>query len=186
MTKVIIIHGSFGSPTENWFPWLKQRVVEAGQTAFVPTFPTPEQQSLENWRTVFEQQVGTISRDCLLVGHSLGVAFIFDLLERSIDPVRASFFVSGFVGELGDPQFDNVNRSFVCRDFDWKKIRSNMGKAFLYHGDTDPYVPLEKCKELSKRLQVKPNLIKNGGHLNAAAGYETFDALWSDLAPLLS
>ena len=24
MTKVILIHGAYGNPEENWFPWLKE------------------------------------------------------------------------------------------------------------------------------------------------------------------
>ena len=36
MTKVFLIHGSHGSPEENWFPWLKQELEKAGLEVIVP------------------------------------------------------------------------------------------------------------------------------------------------------
>lgn len=186
MRTVIIIHGSYGSPDENWIPWLKRQVEESGHQALAPAFPTPEGQSLEAWRQIFEKQAGSLTGDHLLVGHSLGVAFILDILERSAGAVRGSFFASGFVGELGDPVFDDVNRTFSCKEFNWQRIRENMGSAFMYHGDNDPYVPRSKSLELAGHLKLSPKFIPNGGHLNSTAGYVRFDALWSDISKLLS
>jgi predicted alpha/beta hydrolase family esterase len=185
MRTVIIIHGSYGSPDENWFPWLKKQVRDAGHKAIVPEFPTPDGQNLESWRRTFDAMAGGLTRDNILVGHSLGVAFILDIVERSAQSMCGSFFASGFIGELGNPQFDAVNKSFVCREFDWAKIRENAGRMFLYHGDNDPYVPLSKCWELSSKLHVEPRVIHNGGHLNSAAGYMKFEELWADMSELL-
>lgn len=185
MHTVVIIHGSYGSPTENWFPWLAAQVRGRGHHVIVPSFPTPEGQSPTSWRKEFEAQVSRVNSNTILVGHSLGVAFILDVLERSKKPVAGTFLASGFLGELGNAQFDDVNRTFVCRDFNWEKICLSMGKAFVYHGDNDPYVPISKCSELSLKLNIVPNIIARGGHLNAEAGYMEFFQLWSDLSELL-
>ena len=48
MTNIIIIHGSYGNPNENWFPWLKSELKKLKCNVFVPKFPTPENQSLES------------------------------------------------------------------------------------------------------------------------------------------
>jgi predicted alpha/beta hydrolase family esterase len=186
MRTVVIIHGSYGSPDENWFPWLKLQAELTGHRTVVPTFPTPKGQSLDSWREVSNRAVGPLTGDHLLVGHSLGVAFILDLLERSPVAVRASFLVSGFIGELGNPEFDQVNETFVSRKFIWPKIRANMGHAFIYHGRNDPYVSISKCKELADKLNVTPVIVENGGHLNSSSGYVSFDLLWSQLKPLLN
>ena len=37
--KIFIIHGSFGNPGENWFPWLKIQLVNCGHEVITPTFP---------------------------------------------------------------------------------------------------------------------------------------------------
>ena len=34
-----IIHGSFGSPFENWFPWLHDFIESDGKQVYVPDFP---------------------------------------------------------------------------------------------------------------------------------------------------
>jgi predicted alpha/beta hydrolase family esterase len=46
MANIFIIHGSYGNPDENWFPWLKKELEQEGHKVFVPKFPTPEDQSL--------------------------------------------------------------------------------------------------------------------------------------------
>ena len=127
-----------------------------------------------------------IERDSIFVGHSLGPAFILSVLERLEHPVRASFFVSGFVGALGNQAFDNINRSFVERPFDYQKIRSNCRKFMLFHADNDPYVPVEKARELAERLGGTLEIVKGAGHFNEAAGYTKFELLLSKIAEELS
>jgi uncharacterized protein len=185
MTTVVLIHGTYGSPTENWFPWLREQIRDAGHNVKTPSFSTPDGQSLTSWRRQFDEQVGSIGSDCVLVGHSLGALFMCDLLERSQKPIRASFFASGFSSLLGNPEFDVPNATFVRSDFDWKRIRKNGGKMFAYFGDNDPYVPKKASEEFASKLGVHPKVISGGGHLNDSAGFKKFDVLWADLSPLL-
>ena len=118
-SRVLIVHGSFGGHDENWFPWLAEQVRLLGHEALVPAFPTPESQTLDNWRAAFESQVGSLTEGSVLVGHSLGAGFILALLEGSDVSVLGTFLVSGFIGRLGLDEFDTVNDSFVCRPFQW-------------------------------------------------------------------
>jgi predicted alpha/beta hydrolase family esterase len=89
------------------------------------------------------------------------------------------------LGKLGLEQFDVINESFVCREFNWEQIRRNAGKVYVYNSDNDPYVPLSKGKELAEKLGVKLIIIKNAGHINASAGYTTFPRLLEDIRTLL-
>jgi hypothetical protein len=41
MRNIFIIHGSYGYPEENWFPWLKKELSKLGHRVFVPKFPIP-------------------------------------------------------------------------------------------------------------------------------------------------
>ena len=184
-TKVVIIHGSYGSPQENWFPWLATEVQKLGCDAIVPSFPTPDGQSLESWRQAFAEQVGQVEAEMLFVGHSLGPAFILHLLQESPVAVRGTFLVSGFLGLLGLEDFDPINESFVCGEFDWSRIRERAGVARIYNSDNDPYVPLERGQEIAEGLGVQLSVVKNGGHINASAGFRSFPRLLNDMRPLL-
>lgn len=176
-----IIHGAYGNPDENWFPWLKQQLESHGHTVSIPAFPTPENQTLANWMDVFSPYLPKIDRETVFVGHSLGPAFILSVLERISVPVQSCFFVSGFVGLLGDKRFDSINSSFVTKDFHWQRIRENCGRFVLYHSDNDPYVPAEKAHELATKLNGELIVVSGGGHLNADGGYHTFPALLDDI-----
>lgn len=183
-TNAFIIHGAYGSPEENWFPWLENRLQENGVQTFVPDFPTPEGQKLANWMDVFDRYSGEVNEETIMVGHSLGPAFILNLLERGIH-IRAAFLVSGFAGLLGDEKFDSINRSFVDREFDFSTIRSNCQEFILYHSPDDPYVPMENAEELEIKLDAELRVIDGAGHFNKDAGYDRFPLLWNDINALL-
>jgi predicted alpha/beta hydrolase family esterase len=183
--KVIIIHGSFGSSEENWFPWLASEIRKIEHEATVPTFPTPEGQNLRNWLNAFKKQVGSLEPNMVLVGHSLGPSFILTLLERSKSAVLGTFLVSGFLGSLNNPTFDDVNSTFVNRDFNWPLIRSHAGIIHVYNSDNDPYVPIKKGRELAQNLGVELTLVKGGGHINSSAGYDKFPRLLDDIRKLI-
>lgn len=186
MSEIIIIHGTGGSPERNWFPWLAAELRKRGHTAKVPRMPTPQGQSLEGWFTAFAEVVGDCTSDTVLIGHSLGAAFILRLLERLSTPIRGSLFVAGFLGELGLPEFDTLNASFVRSPFRWGEIRRNRGFARVYHGDDDPYVPLSQAQELSREIGAALVQIPGGRHLNAEGGYTKFELLLNDLVLLLA
>ena len=185
-TRALVVHGSYGAPDSSWLPWLRGRLEAAGLDTFAPRFPTPEGQSLESWRSVFDDEVGTVGEGWLLFGHSLGVPFLLDVLERSEAPVDGLFVVSGFAGLLDLELFDSVNRSFVDREFEWDVIGERVQTAFVYQGDDDPYVPQKWGTYLAERLHTNLRLIPGGGHLNSVSSQEKLDVLWTDAVPLIS
>ena len=183
--NVFIIHGSFGNPEENWFPWLKGELEKLEHKVFVPAFPTPEGQSLAVWMNAFEEYKQYLDEETIFVGHSLGPAFILNVLEGLNKPVKAAFFVAGFVGSLNNPEFDELNRSFADRVFDWKKIKENCRQFFVFYSDNDPYIPIQKAQNLGQMLDTKPIMVKEAGHFNDAAGYTKFPALLEKIKNLV-
>ena len=181
----MIIHGSYGHPKENWFPWLKEEQEKIDCRVFVPKFPTPKNQSLENWLKVFENYEKYLNEDTILVGHSLGPAFILTILEKLDRKIKAAFFVSGFISLLNNKEFDELNKTFVERKFNWEKIKQNCTKFIIYHSDNDPYVPLEKAKELAESLDTEAVIIKGAGHFNENSGYKKFEILLKDIKKIL-
>src|SRR3989338_8629887 len=108
MTNIIIIHGTGGNPNGIWFPWLKSELEKSDCRVFVPKFPTPENQSLENWLKVFKEYEQYLDENSIVVGHSLGSAFLLSVLEDFNRPIKATFFVAGFTGLLNNPDFDEL------------------------------------------------------------------------------
>jgi len=176
MVNVIIIHGSYGNPEENWFPWMKKQLEILGCKVYVPKFPTPENQSLETWLKVFEKYDKYLNDETILIGHSLGPSFILNILERTDKKIKATFLVSGFTGLLNH-DIDKINGTFTDRMFDWKKIKTNCSRFHVINSDNDPYVPLVKGKDLARKLGTELIILKNAGHINAAAGYTRFPML---------
>lgn len=183
--RVVIVHGAYGSPEENWIPWLKQELEKLECRVIVPRFPTPEGQELNAWLEILDQAVPGWNKGIILVGHSLGPALILKKIEELKRPIRAAFLVAGAVGPIGIEEFDSINVSFFEKGFVWAEIKQNCQNFFVYNSDNDPYVPLSHGKGLAQSLGVELKVIPQGGHLNEAAGYTQFPRLLEDIKKLL-
>lgn len=170
--KVLIIHGYAGYPEENWFPWLQEQLQHIGHDVFVPPFPTPENQTLESWRAVLAEV--PIDKDTIVIGHSLGGAFLLDILERH--RLAGAVFVAAVSGPIPRP-VDKEITEFTHRRFDWPAIVRNVEAVAVYHSDDDPFIPLAQARSLAKRFGTAVQVMENGGHLNAASGFVEFPAL---------
>ena len=183
--KVFIIHGAYGHPKGNWFPWLRKELEKKEVEVYVPKFPTPEGQILDNWFKVFDEYMNIIDENTIMVGHSLGAAFILNILGRIEREIKAAFLVAPFVGLLGNPTFDTINKTFTDREFNWEKIRSNCKRFYVYSSDNDPYVPIDKGKFLAEKLNAMFRIIHGAKHFNGSAGYTKFELLLKDIEKML-
>jgi len=179
--NAFIIHGTYGDPDENWFPWLKRKLEAKGIDAYLPKFPTPTNQTLDNWDTVFENYKDLLNSQSIMIGHSLGPAFIINLLERIDTQIDSAFLVSAFFDFLDNPEFDELNKTFIDRDIDFSKVKSNCKTFYNYHSENDPYVPLDKARRLANKLEARFKIIEEGGHFNEDAGYTKFPILLEDI-----
>ncbi len=174
---VIICHGTMGSPKGNWFQWAKNRFEKLGHTVYVPTFPTPEEQTKDNWCEALRNQAPIFGQDTILIGHSISATFLLHILEVVKAPVHQSIFVSSVMDDIGNTDYDELNSSFVHHQFGWDTINKNKGIATIFHGDNDPYVPMSHAERLSENLKTPVSVIENGGHLNSESGYIEFPQL---------
>lgn len=176
MTKVFIIHGTGSTPDSNWFPWLKSELESLGCKVIVPIFPSPMGQNLQNWLKVLAPGDDRLE-DCILIGHSLGPAFILNLLELTPHMVKAAFFVAGFVGLLNNEHFDSLNQTFVDKPFDWVRIKEHCKNFTVIQSKDDPYVPFERGEFLTQQLDGELVALENAGHINESAGFREFQQL---------
>ena len=177
--RVIVLHGAHGGPDTNWFPWLQAELQAEGVEVVRPRFPTPDGQSLQVWLDAYDRAVTPLPPlPTLLVGHSLGAAFALRLVQRADSPFAGLFLAAGFIGALGLPDYDAINRSFFADPFDWSGIRAKMGAAVgCWAGDDDPYVPLARSQAVADGLRTRLRIVPGGGHLNSETAFETFPDL---------
>ncbi|MFP4402657.1 MAG: RBBP9/YdeN family alpha/beta hydrolase [Candidatus Nanoarchaeia archaeon] len=175
--NIFIIHGAYGTGEENWIPWLKEELEQEHHRVIVPRFPTPQHQTLENWLNVFEECREHITQDSIFIGHSIGCAFILSLLETLNIKIKGCIFVAGFVDYLNNEVFDELNKTFVDKLFDWNTIYNNCEQFYVLQSKDDPYVDFLKGVELSRNLKTLPIPYDNAGHFNSDAGFDTFEDL---------
>ncbi len=185
MTNVFIFHGTNGYPEENWFPWLKQKLEKLGCKVIVPQFPTPENQTVENWLKIFKNYEKFYDESAILVGHSLGGTFLLHVLEKYNVKIKAAFIIAAPVGVLPIKNYDSDKLFLGKFLFDWEKIKNHCRHFSVFQSDNDPYVSLGNGKELSKRLNTELIFIQNAGHFNKAAGYTKFEMLLEKIRNIL-
>jgi len=182
MANIFIFHGVGGHPQENWFPWLQKELKALGHNLFIPQFPTPDNQTLDQWLNVLDSYQDKFNEDTILIGHSLGVPFCLNVLEKY--SAKAAFLVAGFVGKA-ENEFDEGMKTFAQREFDWKQIKEHCQQYKIYHSDNDPYISLDKPQRIADQLKVEITVVPGAGHFNESAGYTTFDLLLSDIEQFL-
>ncbi len=183
--RAIILHGTMGSPEGNWFPWLSQQLCTLGVETIVPRMPTPENQTLECWRAAFAAQCGAVDGETILIGHSCGAVMAMRLLEEDGPPIRGTVLVAPPYRELGIPEFDRLNSTFLAAPFQWERIIARAGELAYLMGDNDQFVPQEQLLAIAAALRVTPTIFPGGGHLNAATGYTSFPELLETVRPWL-
>ena len=176
MYDYLIIHGSYGSPFENWFPWLFNKLEQEGKKVLAPQFPTISQ-NYDNWNSVMQTYDKYIDNNTSIIAHSLGPAFIIDYLYEHKKSVKNLFLVAPFYGLINIADFDFVNKTFFVLS-DLTKANEYFHSAWCIFSDNDPYVPISLSKNFSGALNATELIITGGGHLNSSAGYTTFKELW--------
>ncbi len=183
--NVFIFHGTKGHPKENWFPWLKRELELLGCNVFVPQFPTPENQDPEHWFEVFKKYEDLYSPDTILVGHSLGGAFLLRVLEKYDTKIKAAYCVAAPIGILPLKNYKG-DKPFIEEPFDWELIKTHADKFYVFHSDNDPLVCLGNGEELAKNLGVDLILVKNAGHFNTEVGYKKFELLLENIKRIIT
>lgn len=189
--QFLLIHGSFGSPEENWFPDLKTDLESLGQTVIAPQFPVDDwdqmvkdgpkkplkNQSLDSWLRTFEKDVLPKLRPkekIVFVGHSLGPVFILHAISKYKISVECAIFVSPFLDKLDRWEFNHANQTFYKTDFDFETIKKFMPVSYVLYSDNDPYVTKNHSMRFAGALESSTILVRSAGHMNAAVNLNEF------------
>ncbi len=175
----IIIHGSFGSPFSNWFPWLRKEIENQELDVYTPDFPTGVGfQNYDNWSNLLNSYVsaGILNENTVIFAHSIAPIFICKFLCENKIKIKRLVCVCGFNNYFGiNEEYDIVNGSMYFDNL--SDVKKYCDEIICYYTENDPYVKYEVEKEFAETIASKIVVIKDGGHLNAESGYVKFEEL---------
>ncbi|MBI4067134.1 alpha/beta hydrolase [Candidatus Gottesmanbacteria bacterium] len=185
MANIFIIHGSYGNPEENWFPWLKGELEKLGHRVLVPQFPIPKEQDasygghvLGDWFGTFDQYRKFVDEDTMFVSHSRGGVFLFQLFPSFKVSIRATFLVAPWMVYHWYAKGSKKIDSFHEKPFDWEKIKK-ASRYFEIYQSTNDDTPVSEGEEIARKLGGNITIVENAGHFNVAYDkkYKKFDLL---------
>ena len=181
MKRAVILHGTGGSPTENWFPWLKTQLELVGYEVWVPQLPGAGRPNTRYY-TDFLLSSKWDFQDNLLIGHSSGAVEILHLLQNlpKGTTVKTAVCVAAFSEYLAkEPKWENLTELFV-EPFDFPTITSKAKTILFVHAADDPYCDPRKAEELADAVGGKYIELTSGGHFSAGKDprYQTFPKLF--------
>jgi uncharacterized protein len=186
MYNFVIVHGTFGSPFENWFPWLYNQLASLGYSVLVPQLPTPEFQSFDNWARVLDSYIDYFDENTTFIGHSIGASFIVNyILEKKIK-LGKFISVSGFYGTIGAANttiIDELNDSFWCKsEHELMTFKNYVQSTIGYISSNDPYISYKQLAHFTEIIGFDSvQLIPNAGHFNTTGGYNIFPQLLNSI-----
>jgi predicted alpha/beta hydrolase family esterase len=151
MKNALILHGTGGYPTENWFDWLKQELEKLDWQVWVPHLPGNDRPSTLRYnKFLLEENTWDLNDQSIIVGHSSGAVTIFGLLQALPDDVVVDtcYLIGAFKDNTG---WDALDGMFEV-PFDFEKIKKHAKKFVFIHADDDPYCPLEHAEYLAEKI----------------------------------
>ncbi len=180
MKNVLILHGSFGNPDKNWYPYVGKKAQAKGYVVHIPQLTHIDKLDLDKTYTFLIEQ-NFINSETVLIGHSSGAAYILGIFQR-VTPtlvLQKAILVAGFVdAHLTDELFQVVSKEHYYKLFppkwDWEKIKNSCKKFIIIQSNNDPYVQMRHAEFLTKKLNGKLVIIKNGRHFSVSTGGNRF------------
>jgi leucyl-tRNA synthetase len=166
----ILLPGWTSTEKDNFYPWLKENLGPAAAIVkYKPLDGNSETEVLQDLAARVKLTDKTV-----LVGHSLGGAMALKLLEQSNQKIAKLVLVASFV----TPKFKDKARPFETQmnwDFDFEKIKKNVGEIVVLSDETDHVVPESAAVELAEKLGGR--LVKFQAQESHVKGKEEPDVL---------
>lgn len=181
MKNALILHGTQGNSSSNWFPWLKDELSKKGYQVWLPDLPGAEEPILDNYtRFIFSNKDWQFNQDSIIIGHSSGAIAILAILNELPENIvvdkciLVSYFEKDSIGGRWKP-----NIFLFDYKFNFEKIKKHARRFIIIHSDNDPYSTSQAAENLSKTLGGEFILRKGEGHFNLEAGpqYKQFPFL---------
>ncbi len=161
--RIILVHGFNASPEMNFHPWLARELRAKGHEVVVPTLPLKSGEELDLPAVIEEmkRQVGFLTVDDILVGHSLGAFIILQYMEavEMTESPRAVVMV-GAPYKVAKPE---LRRLFLV-DLDADVAIWKAKEFYVIHSKDDTLVPVDHGRKLAAFLKAKFIETESDGH----------------------
>ncbi len=182
MTKnALILHGTAGNSQENWFPWLKEKLMKFGYRVWVPDLPKADFPDSHRYNEfILSNSSWQFNQHSIIVGRSSGAVSILNLLQQlpKDNKVFACYYVGAFKNNLNWPNLDGLFHD----SFEFTKIKSQSRLHYFIHSDNDPHCPLEHADYLHQQIGGDLIVLPNQKHFSTStmgAKYQKFPYLFS-------
>lgn len=173
MKKALILHGTDGHTTDNWFTWLKNSLEKENWKVWLPQLPDADRPNIRKYNDfLFKNEDWEFGDQTTVVGHSSGAVAILGLLQNlpNNKKVDTCYLIGSFKDNLG---WDSLNELFL-EPFDFDLIKTRANKFVFIHSDNDPYCPLEDAKYLSDKLGGELIVIPGQFHFSIGTAGEKY------------
>ncbi|HEY4528551.1 MAG TPA: alpha/beta hydrolase [Candidatus Paceibacterota bacterium] len=146
---------------DDWKPWLR-KILKDEYEVILPVMPNKFNAQYEEWKLWFEKFTPFINDEVILIGHSLGAAFLAKYLSENEFPRKIKAVM--LVGAVYDKDCEGYPLlSFALPD----KLNLQTSNAMIYHSKDDPVVPFRALEQYQKALpNAQIRIFEDRKHLN--------------------
>jgi len=147
----------------NYKDWKSNLEKDLGKNFQVIYLKMPSRKNSKyiEWKIWFEKFLPFLKNNLILIGHSLGAAFLVKYIAENGFPVKISQL--HLVALPSSNKREYLGSFKLPRNF--QKIEKNIDMIFLYQSKDDPIVPYSDFLRISKKFKkAKKIIFKNKGH----------------------
>lgn len=144
MKKVFIFHGTWSSPEDFWFPYIKNNLSKEEFHVTIPNLPNADNPELEECLKFLNQY--NFDEETIMVGHSSGCPLILSILERRKIHIARAIFVAWF----SRPLWWEAN-PILQKSYKWEIIQKNCRNFYFINSLDDPW----SCNEEEGEIFLK-------------------------------
>ena len=188
MKKVIVVHRWDGSPSADWYPWLKEEVEKKNIQVFIPEIPDPSKPKIEKWVSFLKKEIKDIDEETFFVGHSIGCQTILRYLESlpADKKVGGATFVAGWftLMNLKTDEEKEIAKPWLETPIDFAKVKQHTKKFFAVFSDNDEVVPQDNKKLFEEKLGSKTAIEHGKGHFSGSDGVKELPSILEEILSL--
>ncbi|OGE83325.1 MAG: hypothetical protein A2846_04980 [Candidatus Doudnabacteria bacterium RIFCSPHIGHO2_01_FULL_49_9] len=155
----LILHGKGGNSKDNFYPWLKRKLEEAGYKVQAPDLPNPEEPD-DAEQAEYVLKNCKLDENTVVLGHSFGGIVALRLLERGVKLQKVTLAATPFTDKFIDGKARPTVSAALQRGFDFEKIRKNAKGFIALYDSSDGIVPVSDGEKFARGLGVESSKVR--------------------------